>query len=70
MARPEGAQSVHTVRTGTIDVLVVGLGGKKTEINDIDPYTAEKIGSSRLRVRKLTVDEALRKYGHDNHHYA
>jgi hypothetical protein len=50
----------------TYDVIVGGLGGKKTEINNIDPDTAEKIAGNQLRVRKLPVDEALKKYGHDS----
>ncbi len=33
-----------------------------------DPYEAEKISGNLLRVKKLKVEEALRKYGHDTHH--
>ena len=38
------------------------------EIDNIDPYTGETVAGNQLRVRKLSVDEALRKYGHDSHH--
>jgi|KBSSwiStaDraftv2_1062776.scaffolds.fasta_scaffold00587_27 hypothetical protein len=54
----------------TYDVLVTNLGGKQTEVNNIDPDTGEKAVGNQVRVRKLTVDEALRKYGHDSHHHA
>lgn len=52
----------------TYDVLIVDLKGDKWEVDNIDPYGAEKIAGSRLRVRKLPVEEALAKYGHDSHH--
>jgi len=47
----------------TYDVLVTNLGDRKTEINNIDPDGAEKVAGNRLRARKLSVDEALGKYG-------
>jgi len=53
----------------TFDVIVGRLGGRNTEINNIDPGTAEQIGGRQLRVRKLPVGEALRKYGHDSQHH-
>lgn len=52
----------------TYDVLIVDLNGRKWEVDNIDPYGAEKTAGNRLRVRKLPVEEALRKYGHDSHH--
>lgn len=52
----------------TYDVLIVDVGGKKWEVDNIDPYEAEKIAGNRLRVKKLGLDEALKKYGHDTHH--
>jgi hypothetical protein len=52
----------------TYDVLVVDLGGEKWDVDNIDPYGAETIAGNRLRVRKLPVEEALAKYGHDTHH--
>jgi hypothetical protein len=52
----------------TFDVLVLGLNGKSSDVDNIDPNGAEKVSGGLLRARKLTVDEALRKYGHDSHH--
>ena len=52
----------------TYDVLIVDVAGKKWEVDNIDPYEAEKIAGNRLRVKKLGLDEALKKYGHDTHH--
>jgi hypothetical protein len=52
----------------TYDVLIVDLKGEKYEVDNIDPYGAEKIADNRLRVRKLPLEEALNKYGHDSHH--
>jgi hypothetical protein len=52
----------------TYDVLVVDLNGEKWDVDNIDPYASEKVAGGRLRVRKLPVEEALKKYGHDTHH--
>lgn len=52
----------------TYDVLITDLGGKHWEVDNIDPYEAEKISGGLLRVKKLGLDEALKKYGHDMHH--
>jgi hypothetical protein len=52
----------------TYDVLIVDLNGEKWDVDNIDPYAAEKIAGGRLRVRKLPLEEALQKYGHDTHH--
>ena len=52
----------------TYDVLIVDLGGQKWDVDNIDPYGAEKVADGRLRVRKLSVEEGLAKYGHDTHH--
>jgi hypothetical protein len=65
--------NVHWLRATTdtaytYDVLVVDLAGKKWEVDNIDPDGAEKVSGNRLRVRKLGLDEALQKYGHDTHH--
>lgn len=49
-------------------MLVVDLGGQKWDVDNIDPYGAEQVADGRLRVRKLSVDDALAKYGHDTHH--
>ena len=53
----------------TYDVLIVDLNGKKWEVDNIDPHTAEKIANGRLRVRKLDVDTALAKYGNEAQHH-
>lgn len=58
----------NTETAFTFDVLVVDLKDAKWDVDNIDPYGAEKIGESRLRVRKLALEEALAKYGHDMHH--
>ncbi len=65
--------NVHWLRATTetaftFDVLVLDLKGKSADIENIDPYDAEKISGNLLRVKKLHVDEALHKYGHDTHH--
>ena len=52
----------------TYDVIVVDLGGEKYEIENIDPYSSEKLANGQLRVAKLSVEDALQKYGHDTHH--
>ena len=41
---------------------------RKWEVDNIDPHSAEKIAGGRLRVRKLALEEALKKYGNDSHH--
>jgi len=69
----EEKNNIHWLRATTdtaftYDVLIVDLKGNKWEVDNIDPYGAEKIAGSRLRVRKLPVAEALAKYGHDSHH--
>ncbi len=65
--------NIHWLRAATdtaftFDVLVLDLNGKRYEIDNIDPDDAKPIGDSLLRVRKLGVEEALQKYGHDTHH--
>ena len=47
---------------------IVDLEGEKWDVDNIDPYGAEKIAGNQLRVRKLPLEEALNKYGHDSHH--
>lgn len=69
----EEKNNIHWLRATTdtaftYDVLIVDLKGNKWEVDNIDPYGAEKIAGSRLRVRKLPLEEALEKYGHDSHH--
>lgn len=53
----------------TYDVLVVDLNGRKWEVDNIDPHSAEKVAGGRLRVRKLDLDAALQKYGHEAQHH-
>jgi hypothetical protein len=67
--------NIHWLRAATetaftYDVLIVDLKGRKWEVDNIDPYGAEKIAGNRLRVRKLGLDEALQKYGHEAHHHS
>ena len=52
----------------TYDVLIVDLNGKKWDVDNIDPHGAEKVSGNLLRVRKLDLEEALKKYGHEVHH--
>lgn len=51
-------------------MLIVDLKGRKWEVDNIDPLGAEKIAGGRLRVKKLGLDEALQKYGHEAHHHS
>ncbi len=65
--------NIHWLRAATetaftFDVLVLDLNGRRYEIDNIDPYDAKPMGDNLLRVRKLGVDQALKKYGHDTHH--
>jgi len=52
----------------TFDVIVLDLQGKRWDVKNIDPDSAEPAGGGRLRVRKMAVEEALQKYGKDMHH--
>jgi hypothetical protein len=52
----------------TLDVIVLDLKGKPYDVDNIDPDGAERLGGDRLRVKKLDVSEALRKYGYGRHH--
>lgn len=55
----------------TFDVIMTNIDprhGKPYEINNIDPLMAEKLSGNLLRVRKLEVEEALKKYGKEMHH--
>lgn len=55
----------------TFDVIMTNIDprhGKSYEIDNIDPHAAEKLSGNLLRVRKLGVEEALKKYGKEMHH--
>ena len=52
----------------TFDVIVSDLNGKQWEVDNIDPYEAEAISGNLIRAKKLDVQDALEKYGHDTHH--
>lgn len=51
----------------TFDVIVVKLHDKTTEIDNLDMDRAEKVSGGLLRVPRLDVEEALRKYGKSHH---
>jgi hypothetical protein len=57
----------NTERAYTFDVIVFGLNEKPTEIDNIDIYKAQKIENDILKVKKIKVDEALKKYGKTHH---
>lgn len=52
----------------TFDVIVLDLNGQTWEVDNIDPYAAEKLAGGLIRAPKLDVETALEKYGHDTHH--
>lgn len=55
----------------TFDMIMTNIDpnfGKAYDIENIDPAEAEKLSGNLLRVKKLSVDEALRKYGKEMHH--
>ncbi|MFN8347604.1 MAG: hypothetical protein U0X91_21550 [Spirosomataceae bacterium] len=56
-----------TDKAYTFDVIVVGLHEKPTEIDNIDIYNAVKTGKDVLRVKKMKVEDALKKYGKSHH---
>ncbi|PWT92614.1 MAG: hypothetical protein C5B55_06000 [Blastocatellia bacterium] len=51
----------------TFDVIVVGLNGKRTEIDNIDIDAGVRVEQQMLRVKKIRVNQALRKYGKTHH---
>lgn len=55
----------------TFDLIMTELDpnfGKPYDIDNLDPHQAEKLSNNRLRVRKLGVEEARKKYGKEMHH--
>jgi hypothetical protein len=57
----------NTERAYTFDVIVYGLNEKPTEIDNIDIYDAVKLEDEILKVKKMKVAEALKKYGKTHH---
>jgi hypothetical protein len=57
----------NTERAYTFDVIVFGLNEKPTEIDNIDIYDAVKTENEILKVKKIKVEEALKKYGKTHH---
>jgi hypothetical protein len=51
----------------TFDVIVGWLHDKKTEVQNIDMYEAQKAEGGLLKVKKMFWKDALEKYG-DSHH--
>jgi hypothetical protein len=51
----------------TFDVIVTDIQGAQTEIENIDIASAVPSSSGELAVKKLTVNEALKKYGKSHH---
>jgi len=45
----------------------LGLNEKPTEIDNIDIYNSVKSDNQILKVKKIKVDEALKKYGRTHH---
>jgi hypothetical protein len=56
-----------TPRAYTFDVIVVGLNDKDTEIDNIDINQAVKTDREVFKVKKIGVNEALKKYGKTHH---
>ena len=54
-------------RAYTFDVIVADLDEKPTEIDNIDIAKAVRLKSDLLEVRKLSVEDALPKYGKSHH---
>ena len=56
-------------RAHTLDVIVLGIdeGRPEFEIDNLDAEAAEPAGEGLLRMPKLSVEQALHKYGHDHH---
>ena len=52
----------------TFDVIITDLYGQPYDVQNIDPYKATKLNNGVLQVPKLTVQEALKKYGKHSHH--
>jgi hypothetical protein len=65
--------NVHWFRTlsdraFTFDVIVADLDDRPYEIDNIDPERGDWLSDGTLRVPKLEVGRALKKYGNEDHH--
>ena len=56
-----------TPKAYTFDVIVAGLNDKPTEIDNIDINEAVGVDKELLRVKKIGVNDALKKYGKTHH---
>ena len=57
-------------RAYTLDLIVSNLADRPFEINNIDPQAGQRTSATELKVPKLNVEEALRKYGKSNWEFA
>ena len=51
----------------TFDMIVLDLNGESYDIDNIDLLAGEKLSDDRLRVKKMEVMDALKKYGKEHH---
>lgn len=56
-----------TNRAYTFDVIVHSLNERPTEIDNIDMYDATRMENEILKVKKMKVADALKKYGNTHH---
>lgn len=52
----------------TLDIIMLNLNNQPYDIHNIDILASEKVHGDQLRVPKLDVQTALKKYGKLNHH--
>lgn len=57
-----------TERAFTFDVIVLDIKDKQWNVHNIDPLQGEREAGGILRVRKIGVEEGLRRYGWQVHH--
>lgn len=56
-----------TPKAYTFDVIVLGLNDKTSEIDNIDINEAVRVDKEMLKVKKVGVNDALKKYGKTHH---
>ena len=61
------ATSAHAY---TLDLIVLNLSGKQYEIHNLDPLAGQRVGPGELRVPKMEVGAALKKYGKSTWEFA